>query len=369
MTVYRKKIVLPSLIFAFALGGCIKEDNSYCPPPVQGLRLEYSYVLNTDYKCRLVDDVKSLRAYIFDQETKILTKIVDLTPEEIARKWVDVELPVGEYSITTWGSSAADVTADGEYRGGEMAERTGSSTIAEVKVNDTTVDEFRMVLDTVPVDSEDAKYYPGDVMPTQKVVNNELFSAFATGVKVEPDKLNVAQFQMIKNTELVHLKVSGLEHLEGRTTRAGEEISAPFVSMTANNERYTFDNTLDAHSRDVSYGTLHSTVDGTEASMDVRSQRFEIKHFARGSVQLHVKNGTTGDDVLLRPLDILNDVILKARNAQGQLIWPDQASIDRVNEFTIEVRFYETTPHGPLALSVFVEGFEVINTDVIIDRP
>jgi hypothetical protein len=364
MALYRKCFILPSLLLAFALGGCIKEDNAYCPT---GLRLRYDYVLNTSYQSLLTSEIKSLRSYIFDKQTGVLVKIVDLTGEDIARRWKDVDLPEGEYVISSWGSSDAAEGFGREYLDGEMADVTDPESVGQIAVGSTTYQEFRMVLATDPVTRAAGE---GEIAPINDgAVKSDLYAAFEMNATVEPNKMSTVDFEMIQNTEQLHVLVTGLEFLEGMQTRAGEEVTMPYVSLTANSELYQFNNSLDPRSRQVLYGTIDASMEDAEAQMDIRTQRFEIAHFEHSPALLHLKNGSTNNDLLLQPLNILDDVILKARNENGQLAFPDQESIDRVNEFTIEIRFNDRNPSGPLSVSVIVEGFEVINTGVDISRP
>ncbi len=68
---------------------------------------------------------------------------------------------------------------------------------------------------------------------------------------------------------------------------------------------------------------------------------------------LHIRDSDTGEDII-PPLDVVNNVILKAHDGQGNPVWPDQDAIDRETEFSIEVSLGVS-----LRVSVVVNGFEV----------
>ena len=360
-----RKLTISSLLFLILFGSCIREDLTEC---IRGLRLDYCYVLNMEYKCILEKEVKSLRAFIFDESTQLLVKIVELSPDDINRKWIDVDLPVGMYTISSWGSSGRDMEQGG-FIDAELNDSVTSTFTPRVTIGKTTIDKFRMMLATQPLrdmpemrmshETDHDMKYPGEISPVVGDDFDDLYFAMVEHVEVVEGELRIADIDMIQNTSTIHLKVTGLEYLSLRA----ENDWQPFVCISGHNERHNFDNSIDSYAREVCYEPLNESTNGTEMSMAIRVMHLDINRFEEQPVLLHIRDVNTGDEII-NPIDIINDVITKVKDEHGNFVWPDQESIDRVNEFSFEVSIL-----AGLDVRITVNGFEAVNTNANVSRP
>ncbi|WP_291527789.1 FimB/Mfa2 family fimbrial subunit [Bacteroides sp. UBA939] len=364
-----KRIIASSLFFfVLLLGSCIKDDLADCP---EGLRLNYCYILNTEYQCLLEKNVESLRAYIFDENTRLLVKVVTLSPDDINRKWIDVnDLPSGMYTITSWGGSSRDMEKGG-FIDGDMTDPATSTFIPYVAVGRTTIDNFRMMLATEPLratpgmdvghthDMDDSRIHPGEVIPLAGGGFDDIYFGIVQHVEVVDGEQCTANIDMMQDTNTLHVKVKGWELLSSRAVDNQE----PFICVSGHNERYGYDNSIDRYAREVCYEPYFESDNGTEISVDIRVMHLDINRFKDEPVLFYIRNAVTGRNII-SPIDVINDVILKAKDKQGNLLWPDQEAIDRVNEFSFEVSVL-----ADLSVSITVNGFEIINTNVDISRP
>ncbi len=178
-------------------------------------------------------------------------------------------------------------------------------------------------------------------------------------VEIVEGEQRIADVAMIKDTSTLHFKVTGWDSLNSRAGDTRE----PLIYVAGHNERYSFDNSIDSYAREVCYESYHQSEEGNVVSADIRVMHLDIDRFKNQPIWLHIQDAATGTDII-PDIDIINNVILKAKDAQGRLLWPDQESIDRTNEFWIDLSVLAN-----LDISITVNGFEVIYADPNIDRP
>ena len=342
-----KRIVILSLL-ACMTSGCVKEDTGECAP---GLRLYFRYTYNNMGQDQLASRIGDIRIYLFDQSTGLLTDIIRAERQDIDRGWMEPSISKGVYTVVAWAADGEDMMQGG-YHDAEMINPATHTFIPQARIGVTTLDNFRMVLtsDALPAGSI------GEITPSTEDFDH-LFFAIAANVSIANKNGQVVELDFIKNTSILKVKVTGLEHLT-RAPAADQPLS---VFVTGRNERGGYNNAIGSHAREVRYEPPCKTLTVTTANFDIKVQRLDIAYHIAHPVLLYVRNQHDGQDVIV-PLDVM-DAILQAEDAQGNPIWQTQEAIDREDEFPIEISILHD-----LNVRVTVNGFEIVDTTPDIDR-
>lgn len=329
-----KKIVIFSLL-ALLFGSCIKEDLSDCI-----LRLQFSYTYNNSGTNQL-EQVRDIRVYIFGSNG-VLFDVVRASQQEIARGYIDHILPSGTYTAVAWGSSSTDMIQGG-YQVAEMSNPAAGTFIPEVRIGSTTLNQFRMMLSCVPVSGN--AY--GDVTP-QNEQFDDLFYAIAQNFPVIKGRNQTVDFDFMKNTSTLEIKITGLQYLGSqRSTRAPAPGQPLNVFVTAKNERYGYDNLIDPNSRVVLYDPPYSQLTADQMTVDIKIQRLLVDlHQVASPVELYVQHPDLGVD-MIPPLNIVQTLL-----AAG---WNSQEAIDKEDVFPLQISIaYDTS------ISITINEFEII---------
>lgn len=357
----RKIIALTFLISAMLLGGCIKEDVGPCPT---ALRLYFRHTINEENTDLIEDRIGHIRVYVFDRTTGLLHDIIDVGKDDIIRGWINVDLPEGTYTFSGWAGASDDLMQNG-YMDAEMTDPVNAVYTPGAGIGSATLDTFRMLLESEAIMPDMDMPHPGEITPVDKDFD-DFFHAMADSVRVVARENRTAELDFLRNSNILNVKISGLQHMPGGMDMApfdmDMEPNAPFVCIAGHNGRYGFNNRMGEYAREVCYEPLTSSVDDTEMNITLKALRLDIFRCDSQPVLLHVRSMDTGED-LIPPVDIVNNVILKAMDEQGNPVWPDQDAIDRETEFPIELSF---SAGG--GVTVLVNGFEVFNTEANIER-
>ncbi len=353
--------VIARLAWALALAGCVAQDPGDCPP-VEGCRLTFEYTYNQSGQ-DLIGRVGVIDVYIFDEGTGILSSVVEAGPADIALGRVDVRrLPEGRYTFVAWGGSAAEMSRSFIAAHMIAADRHQHT---DIEVGRTTLDEFYMMLGYRGLDEGTA----GDIAPATSDFD-DLFHALARGVVIGPGGDRTIPFELTRNNNLFRVSVTGLEHIPSPASRASRasraEATPPEMFVLGRNGRYRYDNSIDPDARLMRYEASNHSLTDSSLSADIGTLRLDLdRHSGEGGdpVLLYLRDGATGID-LMAPLDMAA-AIGQIRGSDGGARYPDQAAIDREEEFRINVALGPPADGSkrPVSVSVTINGWRIITLD------
>jgi hypothetical protein len=324
-----RKIVIFSLL-AVLFSSCIKQDLSDCV-----LRLQFSYTYNKSGQNQ-IEEIRDIQVYVFDGKG-VLYEVIRATQQDITRGYVETILPDDTYTIIAWGNGSTDMMR--HYKVAEMTVPATHTYTPQVRPGVTTLGNFRKKLsyELLP----DNVY--GDITP-QNEQFDDLFYAIVQNLSVVEGSNQTALLNFMKNTGTLKVKVTGLQHLKSTQPLR--------LFVTGKNGSYNYNNSIDDNARMVRYEPA-AQFTATEMNVDVKIQRLVIdRHRAIDPVELHVQDPETGK-VMELPLNVL-EAILTARDAGGNLLWPNQEAIDKEDEFLIEVSILHN-----LDIEITIREFEV----------
>lgn len=341
-----RRILILSLLACLACS-CIKEKTGDC---ASGVRLQFRYTHNPAGQDLLAARVGDMRVYLFDRTTELLVRVIRVGREDIARGWMRVEIPRGDYRAVAWAGSGGDLLAEG-YHEARMADPLTGECIPQAEIGEATLGDFRMALTTLdlPVGSV------GEVAPREESFCDLFFAA--ADVLSDNAQSRTVLFDFIKNTSTLRVRVTGLEHL-APVPALGQPLH---VFITGPNERYLCDNSICLNTRQVRYEPPCTSLTPSAMEIDIRIQRLVIDYHTASPVLLYLRDPASGGD-MITPLDV-TDAILRALDAQGNPLWPTQREVDREDEFPFEISIRQD-----LSVSITVEGFEIVDAPPLIGR-
>ncbi len=343
----------------FSMGGCVSENLEACRSV---LRLSFYYTHNNSRKDLLADHVRSADVYVFDRQTGVLKEIVAIGPDDMAIGRRDIpSLPAGTYTMVAWGSSNEAMTRS--YSGRQMVdaarhEHTG------IEVGQTTIDDLYMMLATEPAPAT----VEGDLVPATPYFD-DLFYAVAEEVEVVEDKNRVIRFDFWRNTSLLRIAVTGLEHFDDPNDPGGFPLR---LFATGENGRYGRDNSIDRHAPTVHYASLGGLRTGNGLALNIPMQRLHIERHSDDPVLLHIQRltgATPGAIPGIPPIDLVA-AIKSSTDGLGNYPYPDQEAIDREHEFRITLALSPDPDHmGYFRLTVTINEWMVVIVDPDVGKP
>ena len=159
--------------------------------------------------------------------------------------------------------------------------------------------------------------------------------------------------RLIRNTNLLKVTLSGLEHLtpEVRDTPAANRDTDFKLWAVATDERYKSDNTFDGYTRSVRYSPFKTSMDANTLSADIKVLRLTMDR----PVLLYIET-PGGRRIPEQPIDIVS-MLFKARNPDtGAYIYQSQSDFDRIYEHPVEVRI-----GANLNIRIFIGEWEIVN--------
>ncbi|MCL2561380.1 MAG: FimB/Mfa2 family fimbrial subunit [Rikenellaceae bacterium] len=328
-----RRILFFSLL-SLLTAGCVKENRDNC----RGLKLQFTYTYNNQDQNLLLEEVGSIRIYLFAQNTGILVDIIEVGAQDIARGYVYADILDGVYTAVAWGASSENMT-----QGGYRATTSISQAPPPVAIGSTSLNDFRMMLayGLLPANPE------AEVAPQVKNFDH-LFWAIAEDITVAGRGTRTIPFEFQKNTSTLRVIINGIQYLPGRSL-------APLnVFTTGKNWAYAYNNIPDvAAAPRMLYEPQSVTVDVNRMEADIRQQRFVIAQSATDPVLLYIRDAQHGVN-MLNPINVIN-AILQSPD------YNNQADIDREDLFIIELSIA-----FDLSITVTVNGWEIIILDPII---
>ncbi len=301
-----KKIIV-YLLGALLFPGCVAEKSGGdCE--VQG-RLEFQYTYNVEGDDRLMESVHQIQLYAFDQTTGLLVDILGMNEADIRRGYVSIGgLPDGLYTFVAWGASSTDIRQS--FTDISLVD-PATHTYTGAKIGETTLDNFYMLVNNKPVPDE----ADGDITPT---------------------------FDFMRNTNKLHVNVSGLEDFRQATRANGDTAPPVNIFLTGRNGRYTHDNSIDRLARVVRYEPSYNSVTRTGMDIEIKTLRLDKERHAADPVLLHVEDAATGKDII-EPLDVIGMLLASRTRYAGA--YGDQEWLDRTYEFPINISLSAQLPN------------------------
>lgn len=348
MKILKRLLFLPLLV-ALLLGGCMREYRSDCGR--KGLRLQFAFTYHNEGKDLLREDIGDIRVYVFDAGTGLLAAIVAVSEQDIARGYVDVDLPAGQYTLVAWGGSGDDLMSGG-FMDAAMHDPASHTHTSPAVVGQTTLEEFRMMLRY----SLSADGLPGDAIPDMDWFD-DLFFAIARNVAVSSSVRDVTvDFDFLHTTSVLKVNIEGLNRLPTRSDLPLD------VFVTGKGGIYGYDGSLDGYAPVLRYLPSYPALDAGFMSVEFKLLRPEIARHLPEPVLLHVRDAATGRD-LITPLDVLRTIMLM-RDGQDNLLYRTQSDIDREHEFTINIEIL--SGEGHLVVRISVMGWETVQIYPIV---
>lgn len=355
---FRRLLIIS--IISFLAVSCVREDVTQCK--TGEFRLNFEFTHNNQGENLLDGNVQDIRIYIFNQGTGILTEEVRVTVEDLKRGHVDISLPEGTYTFSTWGGSSEDMMKGG-YLDAQMIDEPANVYISPARIGSATIEDFRMMLtfNGSPIGRS------AETMP-EITDFDDLFFAIARDIRVAVGSKDKITFDFIRNSHKIKVKISGLEYLPdfaaapGVLTRDAETELPVEIFAIGNNGLYCYDNQIGTYAQYFRYNPRHAYLVSSAVQVDIMLLRLDMVRHTAEPMMLYVRDKITGRD-LIDPLDIVG-TILQAKDPEGHYIYQTQEDLDREDEYPIEISILRD-----LSIRITVNGFEIREPDADVTRP
>lgn len=350
------KILLSTISLSLAVG-CIDayELDKYC-----NLDFSLDYTFDPPGQALLPVLTGNIAVYVFNQSTKVLTGIIYVGKEDIARGHMSANLPVGIYTFVCWATDGEHISTGG-YFPAHMSDPS-HSVYTDITIGTTTYDEFRMMLDCDELPSGSI----GDVTPSMTNFE-DIFFSMREDVFIDGNSSVTIPFSFIRDTNMLNIHIEGLENYESILNGA-----APKIFVTAPHERYFHDNSLSPYSRSVRFelpvrtvgvSRSSSTRAGTRAAeVDIKVQRMEVATYLTRPVYLYIQDPVTEAN-LIDPINVVG-AILTVEDAEGNHPYEQQTDLDQEYEFDIDVELFDPETHL-VNVKVTINEYEVVDVEVV----
>lgn len=351
----------------FILTSCTKENMDDC---FANLKLKFTFILHTnDGDNRFGPDVQLVRVYFFD-ENGVLAHIQQEQGVALTNDYaMDVQIAPGKYTIIAWGGSNEDFT--NSFHEGHMNDAQNHSYENGVTIGKTTLDDFRIFLNYGIADN-----FPEDIIPTIEEFDDLYYGAAGTRqsgtskyifekVEVRAGVANEKLIELIRNTNILKVTVTGLEYLQHYNNAFRSVVNAPtsrvsgsdvlLVWASARNGRYKYDNTIGEYSRMMRYHPVYRSLDANTMVVDIKTMRLDMDKHKAEPVYLTIQNPVTGVTFPSKPIDVVNTLLQAKDPKTGEYIYQTQEDFDKIYEHPIDV---EIT--ADLHVKIFVQGWEII---------
>lgn len=362
MTTRLKKLRILLVAGLCMLSGCIKEDLSDCPGNCPGLILRYRYDLNMDYTDKFVEKVENLQSYIFDQDGILRDTLLPfveagmITPDFERR----IDIGAGTYTILTWAGS------DKYY--GHYFMSTSNSNVPgltpDVVIGQTRLEDLRLFL------RNNASSGTSDQVVPCEAKLRDLYHGLVQQVTVKSDELTVVTTPLVKNTNTIRIRITGLSKLN--SSAVSEDFD---MNIRGNNGHYRYDNNINEQSAQLIYTPCQTRLGSDTLMTDIRTLRLmkpDSDPFNNGLLQLDITYKPTGL-VICRNLNLVDLILstrIPARDSQGNFltdglgnrnyVLPTLEYLDRQDLFELEFKITEDNA-GILQIIVYVNGWQITN--------
>jgi hypothetical protein len=314
----------------------MSEDLGDCE---RGLRLQFRYIHNNQSQDLLSEQVRNIRVYIFDQNTGILVDIINAGAQDIARGYVDVNMPEGLYTVIGWGGSGNDVLQGGYIDA--TVTNPAANTFTPIVIGTTTLDNFRMMLAYDPLTGNPV----ANVTP-KTADFDDLFYASVVNIAVAGWNRQVVNLDLIKNTSTLKVTVTGLQYL-----RSAMPVD---IFTTGTNWLYTYNNTPAANTPRMLYLPQSETLTANNTvEASIKQQRIHINQSAVDQIMLYLRDPITNADIIA-PLNVTAAIM---QNPAYQT----QAAIDIEDLFTITISIPPPTDGSvDITVTITINGWDVV---------
>lgn len=336
-------VFLAQLLFYM---GCVREDVSKC----RNLRIKFSYTYNMQDTDLLENEVGDLRIYLFNEQG-ILVKVVRAVEADLKAGYVDTEMNPGRYTAVAWAGSGNDLFQFGysDYEADDWSQQLFNNIV----IGRTTKEDFAMMITYNTLTDQSL----AEITPKQHPLG-DLFYAMADHITVVQGENQTISFNLIKNTNTLKVKITGLEHLSGYSpsgrvfTKFALADLPLHVFVVGKNGQYRYDNTIGDYAKKVLYEPTFRSLSATDMEVDIKTLRFDKAYHTLDPINLYVRRPNSDKD-LINPINVLT-AILQIKNTQGNLLYRTQEDLDRQDEYAIEISILTN-----LSVRITINGFVI----------
>lgn len=379
----KKYFIGAFLLFALLFTGCTKEDMDDCR---SGLRLDFEFTLHTGVGNLFGEEVKRVRVYLFDENGVLCAHALDngstlkysylkdgevktVSKPNLSGSLSDDyvmnldEIPAGKYKIMSWAGSGIDDTTT--YFHAHMNDAENHNFDSEITLGVTTMDEFRVFVKNKPttdspiVDDFDDLWY-GAVGTRHAQTDIYTFE----NVEVKNESVTTRHIELIRNTNILKVTISGIDHLSGYPPSgylpgtALADTGFKIWVVGANGE-YKSDNSIGDNAYSIRYLPFNATVSGNTILADIKILRLDMNRHTADPVLLYIE---TPDGRMLpaQPLNVVK-TLLQARDPETEYnIYSYQSDFDRIYEHPIELRIGTGGVGMDLEIRIFIGEWEIV---------
>ena len=329
------------------LAGCTKEHLDDC---ISGLHLRFEFTLHEAGGDRFEEDVQVVRVYLFDSNG-VLHQIEEGRGAILNDNYVmRLNLAPDKYTVITWAGSDEDF--DKSFRVESMNGILLPGNGSDVVIGKTTLNDFKAFLN-----SNLAEEYPEDIMPATEHFDDLYYGAVGTRVKgtskyiFEQVEIKSGEFaersiELIRNTNLIHLSITGLDYFRTR----------PTIWVSARNGRYSYDNTIYEYTRLLRYHPFLVSTEQNKITVSIKVARMDLEQRSAKPVLLFIEDPDTGVLFPKQGIDVI-DILLQARDPDTkEYVYKNQEDFDRIYGHPIRIEV-----SADLNMKVFVHNWEVVD--------
>ncbi|MDH6306893.1 hypothetical protein M2459_003480 [Parabacteroides sp. PF5-5] len=307
-----------ALVFFFLLQSCVNDDLSDC---FTEKRVYFKYTPATygiEYKEGInPDEVTRMNLFIFDEDGKYVTEIIDEYPQMSFDYYMTVSgLSTGDYRFIAWGSLKDIYSISSEKF------IPGETSFNEVEVYLNTIKNGLVTDSITPLffaTYNNNNTYPISAMKSQTI-----------------------DLDMVQNTYRINVEVAGLDEVS--------LLNSYQFNISDDNGRYNFDNSFASCEKFKYTANCSRNMNNDELFSGLTVMRIA----GNRSPMLNVSR-SDADFPLVE--DNLVELILAASSAG--------ANIDFEKHFTFDIR-YELNPEVPGTIIIYVNGWRIVKQDGIV---
>ena len=308
------------LAVVFLMQSCINEDISECNDTA--LRLRFRYTLNNQYKDLFAAEVRQVTVYVFNADGKYVGSYSKYADELSANYVMVIPLPEGRYQTVVFCDNSNTFSA------GWIDGRTGSFDY-RLQPGITTLADFRIML--ISRERSDGYLIP-QLMP------GSLYAGYTENALSTDDGSSITDVDLMKDTKIIKVKISGLDFLTRSTV-------VPDVYISAVNGSYKYDNNIDIVNGMLKYMPHNTSVTGNTMESDLKTMRL-VKGLAP---MLVIKDPSSSENLFNRDI---TELIL------SNPYYVSQEDIDRQDLFVFEINV-SRSDNNNIVISLLINGWKI----------
>lgn len=364
----RKYIIGTVWMFALLLTGCTKENMEDC---FSGLKLDFYFTHHTGIGNLFGEKVNRMRVYLFDENGILQLYAIDdgnqleysylqkgqvksvSTPNTWGALTNDYvmnldQVPAGKYKVMAWAESSTGVPSTYHY--GQMNATTTQDFKKEVTLGVTTMENFHTLLKCNAASAP----FPS-LTPEANEIDDLWYGTVGTRhpqtdaysyeeVEVKNGAVTERSIDLIRNTNILKITVSGLEYLLAESTPLK-------VWAVTSDGMYQSDNVVGTYAQPIHYDPFRLSTSENKVMADIKVVRLGMER----TVLLYIE-APDGRRFPSQPIEIVSK-LLQARNPEtGDYVYNSQSDLDKIYEHPIEVRI-----GADLQIKIFIGEWEIVN--------